>query len=413
MPHVEHRPIHPGTHLKHSLNYIDNPDKASEITAINCPADIDKTLLLFEINSARSSKTRKTRKGQKEIIAHHYHQAFVPGSVTAKEAHQLGVELTKIIAPGYMVHVSTHTDRSHIHNHILIFSVHPETGYKYRHTYDQYKFVQEQSDALCIERGIPVIENPKKREKGSKEYRAEERGKSWKKSLTADIDEAIKRAGEKGDGKEGFIKCLEGKGYIVKWQNKNISIRLPGNKAVRVDTLARTYGAQYTMDNIERRLKGEEIVIADAAIYAAAVKWPNQIYKGNTKRFNEYDRYKNWCKKNNENNYVEVEKREPPPFDIYKDSPSISAIKTGKLGYAIGKSVTYTPPSKGGKTKDEREIEMAMEDLGKTIGRLLRCNCRFKTMKGAWTINQSINRKKVALVNRKIKKNAKGIERGE
>lgn len=397
MPHVEHRPIHSGTHLKHSLSYIDNPEKADEITAINCPADIDKTLLLFEINSARSSKTRKTRKGQEEIIAHHYHQSFAPGSVTAKEAHQLGVELAKIIAPEYMVHVSTHTDRSHIHNHILIGAVNPKTGYKYRHTYDQYKFAQEQSDALCIERGIPIIENPKKREKGSKEYRAGERGKSWKKNLTADIDQAIKRAVEKGAGKEDFIKCLEEKGYIVKWQNKNISIRLPGNKAVRVDTLARTYGAQYTMDNIERRLKGEEIVIADAAIFAAASKWPNQIYKGNTKRFNEYDRYKKWCKKNNKNNYVEVEKREPPPFDIYRDGPSKPEVKAAKAKYAVGKAVEYTPPSKGGKTKDEREIEMAMEDLGRAIGRLLTkggFRFRAKAIKGTWTINKPIKKKK-------------------
>lgn len=412
MPHVEHLPIHPGTHLKNSLFYIDNPEKASEVTAINCPEDIDKTLLLFEINNSR--RNFKVRKDQEEIIAHHYHQSFAPGSVTAKEAHQIGVELAKIIAPEYMVHVSTHTDRNHIHNHILIGAVNPKTGYKYRHTYDQYKFVQEQSDALCMERGIPVIENPKKRERGSKEYRAGERGKSWKENLTIDIDRAIKRAVEKGEGEGGFISYLKEKGYIVKWQNKNISIQLPGNKAVRVDTLAKTYGGQYSKDNIERRLRGEAISIDDVVVNNISPKWPEQIYKGNTSRFNEYDRYKKWCEKNNRNNYVEVGKREPPPLDIYKDSPSKPKIKTSKLGYALGKAVKYTPPSKGGKTRDEREIEMEMEDLGRTIGRLFRNKgYRYRTIKGTWTINKTINRKKVGLENREIRKKVKRIERGE
>lgn len=314
MPHVKPISIGPGTHFKNSLKYITNPFKAPYTTAINCPDDIDASISLFRMFGDFDPDARKD--GEK--IAHHYEQSFEPGTVSAREAHDIGVELTKIIAPGYMCHVATHTDRHHIHNHIIIFAVHPETGYKYRHVWDQYKFVQEQSDAICIEHGIRVIENPKKRSLSTGEYRAMERGGSWKDKLAWDIDDAIKSAAANSSGREGFVRQLETKGYIVKYQNKNISIQLPGNKAIRVDRLAKTYGSQYTKENIERRLQGEELIPADDMNSAAAAEPPLHMKYGDTERFNEYDRYLNWCMKKDKEIIMDVRKRSPPDLEIYR-----------------------------------------------------------------------------------------------
>lgn len=312
MPHVKPIPISQGKHLKKSLLYITNPLKAPYTTAINCPEDIDASISLFRMFKDFHLDGRK----DDEKIAHHYEQSFKPGTVSAKEAHDIGVELAKIIAPGYMCHVATHTDRHHIHNHIIIFAVHPETGYKYRHVWDQYKFVQEQSDAICMERGISVIENPKKRNLSTGEYRALERGGSWKDKLAWDIDDAIKISIDNLTGKEGFMDYLKSKGYEVNWQNKNISIRLPGNKAIRVDRLAKTYGSRYTKENIERRLRGEEIIPDDASGNAVA-EMPLHMKYGDTERFNEYDRYLNWCMKKGKEAVMEARKRSPPDLEIY------------------------------------------------------------------------------------------------
>jgi|GEM_PF-6564238 len=313
MPHIKPIPIGQGKHLKKSLVYITNPLKAPYTTAINCPDDIDASISLFRMFKDFRPDAIK----DKEKIAHHYEQSFEPGTVSAKEAHDIGVELAKIIAPGYMCHVATHTDRHHIHNHIIIFTVHPETGYKYRHVWDQYKFIQEQSDAICIERGISVIENPKKRNLSTGEYRAVERGGSWKDKLAWDIDDAVKSATDNSTGKEGFIDYLRSKGYEVNWQNKNISIKLPGNKAIRVDRLAKTYGSRYTKENIERRLKGEELIPDDVDGKAVA-ELPLHMKYGDTERFNEYDRYLNWCMKKGKEAVMEVRKRSPPDLEIYR-----------------------------------------------------------------------------------------------
>lgn len=317
MPYVKPGKIQTGTHLKRCLEYIANPNKADYTTAINCLDDIDASINLFKTVWDFGIDTKKY-KGKKANIAHHFKQSFEPGKISVKEAHDIGVELTKIIAPGYMCHVATHTDRHHIHNHIIIFAVHPETGYKYRHVWDQYKFVQEQSDAICIERGIRVIENPKKRSLSTGEYRAMERGGSWKDKLAWDIDDAIQGAAANSSGRVGFVRQLETKGYIVNYQNKNISIQLPGNKAIRVDRLAKTYGSQYTKENIERRLQGEELIPADDMNSAAAAELPLHMKYGDTERFNEYDRYLNWCMKKDKEIIIDVRKRNPPDLEIYR-----------------------------------------------------------------------------------------------
>ena len=322
MPYVKHIPIHTGTHLKNSLKYIDNPEKASYVTGVNCPLDIDTSISLFDlyddINKEIADNDKKPR------IAHHYLQSFEPDAVSAEEAHRIGVELTKTIAPGYMCHVATHIDKEHIHNHIFIYAVHPETEYKYRHNDDQYKFAQEQSDAICLEKGIPIIEEPKKRGVDNKEFRAIERGGSWKDKLTWDIDDAIEKAVSENTGKEGFIKYLEDQGYIVKYQNKNISIKTSEHKAVRVDTLAKAFGEQYAKENIERRLKGEAAVEFedDFLDTKQGDKLPKHLKYGDTSRFNEYNRYKYWCKNNNKKAIMETVKRDPPDLYFYKHKVS-------------------------------------------------------------------------------------------
>ena len=65
-------------------------------------------------------------------------------------------ELAEEIAPGHEAVVCTHTDREHIHNHIVINSVSFEDGHKYhsdrRHLYN----IREKSDELCQEKGLGV-----------------------------------------------------------------------------------------------------------------------------------------------------------------------------------------------------------------------------------------------------------------
>ena len=58
--------------------------------------------------------------GRREVIAYHLRQSFVPGEITPEEANRLGHELAKRFTKGeHSFIVATHTDKHHIHNHII------------------------------------------------------------------------------------------------------------------------------------------------------------------------------------------------------------------------------------------------------------------------------------------------------
>jgi len=80
--------------IKRTTDYILNPDKTEGgtlITAFECDADIVATDFMlaradYQFNTGRSQ-------GENEVLAYHVRQAFKPGEIDAKKAHQLGYEL--------------------------------------------------------------------------------------------------------------------------------------------------------------------------------------------------------------------------------------------------------------------------------------------------------------------------------
>lgn len=70
------------------------------------------TKKLYEQATGRSQKSN--------VIAYQIRQSFRPGEITAEEANQVGYELASRFLKGkHAFIVATHTDREHIHNHII------------------------------------------------------------------------------------------------------------------------------------------------------------------------------------------------------------------------------------------------------------------------------------------------------
>ncbi len=60
------------------------------------------------------------RSNLNEVIAYQLRQSFKPGEVTPEEANKIGYELaSRLLGGEYAFLVATHTDRKHIHNHIV------------------------------------------------------------------------------------------------------------------------------------------------------------------------------------------------------------------------------------------------------------------------------------------------------
>lgn len=116
---------------------------------VECSADFAKT---------QFKATREMWGKTDGIQAHHVIQSFKPNEITPEKANEIGAELAKKIAPGFEVAVYTHADKDHIHNHIVINSVNPETGKKYHaHGKEELFKIRAASDELCLENDLSVV----------------------------------------------------------------------------------------------------------------------------------------------------------------------------------------------------------------------------------------------------------------
>ena len=194
----------------------------------------------------------KKRFGKEEgTVAYHGYQSFAPGEATPEMAHEIGLRLAKALwGEKYQVLVATHLDKSnHLHNHFVVNTVSFIDGIKYHRTEKDYYDMQKESDRLCREYGLSVIEHPQRgKSKHYGEWRAEQEGRPTYLSLIkADVDAAIRQSMTERQ----FFYHLRQMGYDIK-VGKDITVRAPNYPRGR--KLERNFGEDYSLENIRRRI---------------------------------------------------------------------------------------------------------------------------------------------------------------
>ncbi len=105
--------------------------------------------------------TPKLFHNHKKIVAFHGYQLIKIDEVNANVAHEIRVKLAqKMFGNCLEVIVSTHLDKDHIHNHILLNSSSFINGKRFCNTKKDYWNMRNTSDELCKEYGLSVIEDP-------------------------------------------------------------------------------------------------------------------------------------------------------------------------------------------------------------------------------------------------------------
>ncbi|NQU99100.1 MAG: relaxase/mobilization nuclease domain-containing protein, partial [Parcubacteria group bacterium] len=188
---------------------------------------------------------------------HHIIQSFLPGEVSAEAAHEVGQKLAVKEFKNFEVLIATHIDRDHYHNHLIVNSVSFIDGRKYKGTRGSLVELKEESDRLCGEYGLYVIEKPfKKVRDTTAERKLRERGiKPWKDELRDYIDDAIKNTNDLSELRE-YLKFHYG--VEVKIQNKNISFRHPDKQKF---CRGKKLGIAWNKDFIEKTFKEKRKVI--------------------------------------------------------------------------------------------------------------------------------------------------------
>ena len=230
------------TDLSDAVDYICNPVKAGFQTAINCM--LDNAFVQMQETKRRWDKCGG-------ILGYHIVHSYAPGEVTPEQAHEAGVEFARrLLGDKYEAVVCTHTDRDHLHCHIVFNSVSFMDGRKYRSDFKSYFHdLRDTSNAVSREHGFSVIDS-NGQGKHYSEWNAERNGKTTVRDLIRhDIDAAL--AGSLTY--DTFLETLRRHGYTIKRSPKvkYTAIRPPGGQRfVRLDGL----GDGYTEADLMQRL---------------------------------------------------------------------------------------------------------------------------------------------------------------
>ena len=210
----------PASHLKNALEYIQNPDKTEEcvlVGSINCLPDT-----AFEQMEETKNIFHKTGKRQ----GYHVIISFSPEEkVTAEQAMYVLEHFAKdVLSDDYEAVYAVHTDREHMHGHLIWNSVSMTTGKKYNSPKSNWKnHLQPITNKYCDELGLPIMpaeysKNPKNisRDKWEKEM-------SMKEIILRDAKMCAYAAGNV----EHFKYLMKRLGYVFK-KDAWMEVRAPG-----------------------------------------------------------------------------------------------------------------------------------------------------------------------------------------
>lgn len=210
----------PASHLKNALEYIQNPDKTEEcvlVGGINCLPDT-----AFEHMEETKNIFHKTGKRQ----GYHVIISFSPEEkVTAEQAMYVLEHFAKdVLGDDYEAVYAVHTDREHMHGHLIWNSVSMTTGKKYNSPKGNWKnHLQPITNKYCDELGLAIM--PAEYSKNPKNISRDkwEREMSMKEIILRDAKMCAYAAGNV----EHFKYLMKRLGYVFK-KDAWMEVQAPG-----------------------------------------------------------------------------------------------------------------------------------------------------------------------------------------
>ena len=217
---MESESRNPASHLKNALEYIQNPDKTEEcvlVGSINCLPDtafeqMEETKNIFH-------KTGK-RQGYDVIIS------FSPEEkVTADQAMYVLEHFEKdVLGDDYEAVYAVHTDREHMHGHLIWNSVSMTTGKKYNSPKSNWKnHLQPITNKYCDELGLSIMPAEYSRNPKNISRDKWEREMSMKEIILRDAKMCAYAAGNV----EHFKYLMKRLGYVFK-KDAWMEVQAPG-----------------------------------------------------------------------------------------------------------------------------------------------------------------------------------------
>lgn len=223
-------------HLEHSINYILQPKKLGDANlagGINCLPD-----MAYRQMKATKQMFGKTggRQGYHLVIS------LKPGEGTPEIMYDIAMRFAKeAFGEEYEAVVAVHTDRNHLHAHIVINSVNMVTGYKFQCRGGDWKYkFQPITNKLCEEYGLHITPAEYSKESKNMARPQWEREQVFSEWIKQDAFVCAINAENMGH----FIFLLKKSGFEVK-QGKHIAVKVPGMKRFkRLETISEDFSRE-------------------------------------------------------------------------------------------------------------------------------------------------------------------------
>lgn len=230
-------------HLEHAINYILQPKKLGKenlVGGINCLPD-----MAYE--QMKSTKQMFGKTGGRQ--GYHFVISLKPGEGTPEIIYDIGMRFANEAFNGeYEGVLAVHTDKDHIHAHIIINSVNMVSGYKFQYKNGDWKsYFQPITNRLCEEYGLNITPAEYGKEPTNVTRPQWERQQAFAELIKQDALYCANNA----ESMEHFIFLLEKLGFEVK-QGKHIAVKAPGMKKFkRLDTISE----EFSREKLEQMFK--------------------------------------------------------------------------------------------------------------------------------------------------------------
>lgn len=254
----------PSTGLKNCIEYILNPEKTNDIWIGGNSGSNAEEVYQAMMETKMDYEKMEGRQGYHMILS------FKPGETDEKTAYLITKEFCeKYFRDNYDHVFAIHTDKAHLHGHIVFNSVGRIDGLKYHYVKgDWEKNIQPIANELCRKYGLSELrfEKGKRKGKSREEYESERKQKlTWKDFLKVDIDQSIALA----KTYEDFLKTMRTKYQIREGKSRNresyITVQWGNERGERkriyekYDGKKNPLGIGYSLSEIKQRIENREI----------------------------------------------------------------------------------------------------------------------------------------------------------
>ena len=263
MPNKSKGTLHSKQGLSSALKYITDPQKTNngELVSgqnINIPSNAyDEMLATREMAILSGKKPREN-----EIFGYHFVQSFSPeDNLTPEQVHEIGLKTMKAyLGESAEFVIATHTDKEHLHNHIILNATNPKTLKKFQQSKSQLEELKEISDVISKEYGCKIIDRSLKN--SHKKYQVYLAKNSYRKEIKSKIKFLLSHASNWNDFKNKATTL----GLIVDDKGKYTTYQLSGTSQKRKVRDRSLKNQAFMKEAISERLKENEVVYTESEV---------------------------------------------------------------------------------------------------------------------------------------------------